>query len=176
MASIKAMTKPQPMRRNADMPKAPEGWPVGSFTDYADAQRAVDYLADRADFPVEDVTIVGVNLMQVEKVVGRLTWGRVLWGGAFSGAWLGLFFGLLMSLFVTENWWVPIVVAVVFGIVFGVISAAVGYAASKGARDFASTTQIVAARYDVLCQPKSAERARDLISELTKQPRRADRA
>ena len=153
------------------MPKAPEGWPVGSFTDYADAQRAVDYLADSADFPVEDVTIVGVNLMQVEKVVGRLTWSRVLFGGAFSGAWLGLFFGLLMSLFVTENWWFPIVVAVVFGIVFGVISAAIGYAASRGARDFSSTTQIVASRYDVLCQPKSAERARDLISEVSQKPR-----
>ena len=60
-----------------NLPTPPTGWPVGSYATYAEAQRAVDYLADR-DFPVGDVTIVGVDLMLVERVIGRLTWGRVL--------------------------------------------------------------------------------------------------
>ncbi|WP_425292283.1 general stress protein [Corynebacterium mayonis] len=48
----------------------PSGWPVGRFDTYADAQRAVDSLAD-SDFPVQHLTIVGVDLMQVENVTGR---------------------------------------------------------------------------------------------------------
>jgi len=50
-------------------PTPPTGWPVGSYATYAEAQRAVDYLADR-DFPVADVTLVGVDLMLVERVIG----------------------------------------------------------------------------------------------------------
>ena len=81
-----------------NLPTPPTGWPVGSYATYEEAQRAVDHLAD-SDFPVRDVTIVGVDLMLVERVIGRLTWGRVLASGAASGAWFGLFVGLLLSLF-----------------------------------------------------------------------------
>ena len=81
-----------------NLPEPPSGWPVGSYAKYEEAQRAVDHLADN-EFPVADVTIVGVNLMLVERVIGRLTWGRVLLTGAASGAWLGLFVGLVLSLF-----------------------------------------------------------------------------
>ena len=81
-----------------NLPTPPTGWPVGSYATYEEAQRAVDHLAD-SDFPVRDVTIVGVDLMLVERVIGRLTWGRVLVSGAASGAWFGLFVGLLLSLF-----------------------------------------------------------------------------
>lgn len=51
--------------------------------------------------------------------------------------------------------------------VFGVISATIPYAATRGQRDFASTMQLVAGRYDVLCDPKSAEKARDMLARLT---------
>ena len=54
------------------LPTPPKGWPIGSYPTYAEAQRAVDYLSDQ-QFPVQQVTIVGVDLMQVERVTGRLT-------------------------------------------------------------------------------------------------------
>ncbi|MEZ2122275.1 MULTISPECIES: general stress protein [unclassified Corynebacterium] len=144
----------------------PEGWPVGSFEDYASAQAAVDMLSDRGDFPVNELTIVGVNLMEVERVVGRLTWGRVLAAGAVSGAWMGLFVGVLMILFSDSfgSLLAPMIYGIVMGVIFGLIAAAVPYAASKGRRDFATTTQIVAGRYDVLCAPEHARRARDEIA------------
>ncbi|WP_448851188.1 general stress protein [Corynebacterium sp. 335C] len=145
------------------MPAPPEGWPVGSFDNYEKAQRAVDALSDLDGFPVEDVTIVGVDLMQVERVVGRLTWGKVLGGGVLYGMWLGLFFGLLVGLF-TEAWLPPLITGVVAGALFGIIAAAIPYAMQNGRRDFASTTQIVAGRYDVLCNPRSAEQARDFLA------------
>ncbi|HMS77380.1 general stress protein [Gordonia sp. (in: high G+C Gram-positive bacteria)] len=155
----------QPPRPGAALPTPPKGWPIGSYGTYAEAQRAVDYLSDQ-EFAVQDVTIVGVDLMQVEKVIGRLTWGKVIGGGIVSGAWLGLFFGLLVSL-VVDNPLVPIVFGLVGGIVFGVISTTIPYAATRGQRDFASTMQLVAGRYDVLCDPRSAEKARDMLARLT---------
>jgi hypothetical protein len=149
-----------------NLPTPPTGWPVGSYATYAEAQRAVDYLAD-ADFPVRDVTIVGVDLMLVERVIGRLTWGRVIASGAASGAWFGLFIGLLLSFFSANvNPIGPIVTSLVCGIVFFAVFAAVGYGATRGRRDFTSQSQMVAGRYDVLCQPRSAEKARELLAKL----------
>lgn len=142
----------------------PQGWPVGSFATYDEAQAAVDMLSDRGDFPVDELTIVGVDLMEVEQVVGRLSWGRVIAGGAASGAWLGLFFGILMGMF-SENWLAPLILGVSMGIVFGIVYSAVPYAASRGRRDFATTTHIVAGRYDVLCNPAHAREARDAIAK-----------
>src|ERR1700722_9893514 len=49
------------------LPTPPKGWPVGSYPTYAEAQRSVDYLSEQ-QFPVQQVTIVGVDLMQVERV------------------------------------------------------------------------------------------------------------
>ena len=127
-------------RGPAALPTPPKGWPIGSYPTYAEAQRAVDYLSDQ-EFPVQQVTIVGVDLMQVERVTGRLTWPKVLGGGVLTGAWLGLFIGLITS--------------------------AIPYAMARGTRDFSSTMQLVAGRYDVLCDPQNAERGRDLLARLT---------
>ena len=149
-----------------NLPTPPTGWPVGSYATYEEAQRAVDHLADQ-DFPVRDVTIVGVDLMLVERVIGRLSWSRVLLSGAASGAWFGLFVGLLLSLFsATASPFGPILVGLASGVVFGLVFAAVGYGASRGRRDFTSASQMVAGRYDVLCQPRNAEKARELLAKL----------
>ena len=147
-----------------NLPTPPTGWPVGSFATYAEAQQAVDYLADN-EFPVEDVTIVGVDLMQVERVTGRLTWPKVLGGGVITGAWLGLFIGLVLGFF-SPNPWGALTTGLVAGVFFGLITSAVPYAMARGTRDFSSTLQLVAGRYDVLCDPRNAERARDLLARL----------
>ena len=146
-----------------NLPTPPTGWPVGSFATYAEAQQAVDYLADN-EFPVEDVTIVGVDLMLVERVLGRLTWGRVLASGAASGVWMGLFVGALLAYF--ERNAGAVVVGLVAGVLFSVLFAALGYAVQRGRRDFTSSSQLVAGRYDVLSQPRNAERARSMLAEL----------
>lgn len=140
----------------------PTGWPVGSFDSYEDAQAAVDKLSD-LQFPVKDLTIVGVDLMEVERVTGRLTWGRVLGGGALSGAWIGVFFGLLFGL-LGGGFFTALLTGMAIGVVFGVITAAVPYAMSAGRRDFTSRTEIVAGRYDVLADPARAAEARDIIA------------
>ncbi|WKD59500.1 general stress protein [Corynebacterium caspium] len=145
----------------------PSGWPVGSFESYNDAQAAVDMLADQ-DFPVDKLTIVGVDLMEVENVTGRLTWGKVLVSGALSGAWMGLFIGLIVGVF-GESLIEPIIWAVSFGISFGIVMVAIPYALARGKRDFTSVSTIVAGRYDILCDPAVAPRARDQIAKMQAQ-------
>jgi hypothetical protein len=149
------------------VPTPPSGWPIGSYDTYAEAHQAVEYLATN-DFPVQDVTIVGVDLMLVERVLGRLSWPKVLGTGAMSGAWFGLFVGLLLGVFSQRDSmsFAPILVGLVAGILFGMVFAAVTYATTKGRREIASASQLVAGRYDVLAQPRNAEKGRDLLARL----------
>lgn len=147
------------------LPTPPKGWPIGSYPTYAEAQRAVDYLSDE-QFPVEQVTIVGVDLMQVERVTGRLTWPKVVGGGVLTGAWLGIFIGLVLGFF-SPNPWSALLTGLIAGVFFGLITSAVPYAMARGTRDFSSTMQLVAGRYDVLCDPQGAEKARDMLARLT---------
>src|ERR1700721_1954325 len=108
--------------RGPSLPNPPKGWPIGSYPTCAEAQRAVDYLSDQ-QFPVQQVTIVGVDLMQVERVTGRLTWPKVLGGGVPSGAWLGIFIGLVLGL-ITANTWGALLTGVIAGVFFGLITSA----------------------------------------------------
>lgn len=153
------------------LPTRPTGWPIGSYDNYEEAQRAVEHLAGE-EFPLQEVTIVGVDLMLVERVIGRLTWGKVLGTGALSGGWFGLFVGILLAWFNTQGGVsvVPVLVGLTAGVVFGLVFAAVSYASTRGRRDFASSSQLVAGRYDVLCQPRHAERGRDLLAKLAIRP------
>jgi hypothetical protein len=152
------------------VPTPPSGWPIGSYDTYAEAHRAVEYLATN-DFPVQEVTIVGVDLMLVERVIGRLSWPKVLTTGALSGAWFGLFVGLLLGVFSQQTMsFAPILVGLASGVVFGMVFAAVGYATTRGGREIASASQLVAGRYDVLVQPRNAEKGRDLLARLAMRP------
>ena len=144
------------------------GVQVGSFDSYEQAQSAVDYLSDQK-FPVENVTIIGSDLRQVERVTGRLTWGRVLAAGAAGGAWWGLFVGLLLGIFAVEPgaWIGSVVTGLLIGLLFGALFGALGYAATRGRRDFTSASAIVAGRYDVMCNPARAEEARAHLARFS---------
>jgi hypothetical protein len=138
---------------------------LGVYAKYEDAQKSVDFLSDH-EFPVENCMIVGTELKQVERVTGRLTTGRVAVGGLLSGVWMGLFIGLIFSFFGTGNGLGVILATVAFGALFGVIWALVGYAATRGQRDFSSVSRIVATRYEVLVEHKLAAQGRELLTQL----------
>jgi hypothetical protein len=139
---------------------------LGVYDDYAAAQKAVDFLSDH-EFPVENCMIVGTDLKQVERITGRLTSGKVALGGALSGLWLGLFVGVVFSLFDGKgSALVTILSTALFGIVFGLVWALVGYAATRGQRDFSSVRVVVATRYEVLVEHKLLARAQELLTQL----------
>jgi hypothetical protein len=144
------------------------GVQVGSYDSYPQAQAAVDFLSDEK-FPVENVTIIGSDLRMIEKVTGRLTWGRALAAGAAGGAWWGLFVGLLLGIFTTSGagWVGSLLTGLLIGLVFGAVFGAIGYAMTGGRRDFTSTSKIVASRYDVMCNPARAEEARALLARFS---------
>ena len=120
-----------------------------------------------ADFPVDQLMIVGTDLKRIERITGRLTTGRVALGGLLSGIWLGLFIGLVLSLFTDEDsFLVTLLACVLFGAAFGVVWALVGYAMTRGRRDFSSVTQVVATKYEVLVENKHAAQARELLAGL----------
>lgn len=150
-----------------NVPTQPTGFAVAAYPTYLQAQRAVEHLA-KTEFSIQDVTIVGSDLQLVERVTGRLTSRKVIGAGAASGAWLGLFFGMLMSFFspIQGSVVLLILVAIVVGSVFGAGMGWVGYSMTKGRRDFTSASQVVAHRYDVLCEPRSAENARNLLARM----------
>ena len=144
------------------------GVQVGSYDDYPKAQAAVDYLSDEK-FPVENVTIIGSDLRMVERVTGRLSWGRAIGAGAAGGAWWGLFVGLLLGIFSKSGtaWVGSVIAGLLIGLAFGAAFGAMGYAATRGKRDFTSTSQIVAARYDVMCAPGQAEQAKEMLARFS---------
>lgn len=146
----------------------PRGQVIGSYDTYIEAQRAVDYLSDK-EFPVQHVSIVGSDLRMVENVLGRLTRGRAAVAGAASGAWFGLFVGVLLSLFAANdtNVFGLVISAVIYGSVFGAIFGFVGHALSGGKRDFTSRSKIVASGYEVRCVWAEADRARELLEQMT---------
>ncbi|MGH8891836.1 MAG: general stress protein [Actinomycetes bacterium] len=149
----------------------PRGQVVGSYDTYAEAQRAVDYLSDH-QFPVQHVSIVGSDLRMVENVLGRLTRGRAALAGAATGAWFGLFVGILLSLFAEDgtNLFGLILSAVLYGAAFGAIFGFVGHALTGGKRDFTSRSKIVASAYEIRCVWAEADKAREILAGLGSAP------
>ncbi|MBD5786907.1 hypothetical protein IF650_12035 [Cellulosimicrobium terreum] len=145
------------------VPTPPRGEEIASYATYLEAQKAVDYLSDNK-FAVELVTIVGADLKMVERVMGRLTYGRVALAGAASGAWFGLFVGLLLYIFSGEGG--ALLTAIGIGAGFGLLFSVLSYALTQGRRDFTSTSQIVASSYSILCAKERAGEARTLLSQL----------
>jgi uncharacterized membrane protein len=141
--------------------------PLATYDTYEQAQRAVDYLSDH-EFPVENLAIVGTELKQFERVTGRLNYAKAAGAGAASGAWFGVLLGILLWLFATADTRsvFTLVGPIVLGALFGAAFGAAGYAATGGRRDFTSVSTIIATRYEILCEHRVTQQARDLLARL----------
>lgn len=146
------------------VPTLPQGETVATYGTYLEAQKAVDHLADN-QFPVQHVTIVGTDLKTVERVLRRLSYSSVALGGFASGAWFGLFVGLILTLFSSSALGLMIP-AILFGGAFGLLFSIITYSLSRGRRDFTSSSQIVATSYSVLCVSEHAAKARQMLQEV----------
>src|SRR5689334_7499355 len=160
-------TQPNALSRSRAVLSLEYPMSLGRYDSYDKAQRAVDYLSDH-EFPVQNVLIVGTDLKQLERVTGRLTRRRVVIGGLVSGAWLGLFVGLIFALLDTSSGagYGGVLVTVAFGALFGLVWALIGYAITGGTRDFTSVTQVVATQYEVLVEHKFVQQGRELLAQM----------
>ncbi|HEV7850286.1 MAG TPA: general stress protein [Mycobacterium sp.] len=155
------------VQTSAVRPNEPARQVIATFDNYADAERAVDYLSDQR-FEVNRVAIVGRDLEYVEQVMGRLNYGGAALRGAGSGALVGLLIGWLFGLF---NWVQPLVSALVlagYGLVFGAIVGALFgllvHALQRGRRDFHSVSGLRPKYYDVVADVEVADRALQLLT------------
>lgn len=136
---------------------------VARYADYASAQRAVDFLSDNG-FPVAHTSIVGTDLRLVETVLGRMTIGRAAMAGAASGVWLGLFIGLLFTMFSSSSWWAVLLTSLIIGAVWGAVFGAIAHALTGGRRDFTSRSSLRAGQYAVVVDAEVADEARVLVT------------
>ena len=133
-----------------------------TYETYQQAQEAVDLLA-RADFPVDQLSIVGSDLKTVERVTGKLSWGRVAIAGAATGAWLGMFFGLLLVIFSSATSLGFVLAAILIGAGFGMLFGLVSYGINRRRRDFTSVMQVIATSYSVIADHDLGNRARNVL-------------
>ncbi len=139
---------------------------IGTYTTYREAQAAVDTLSDKG-FPVQHLSIVAEDLRLVEDITGRRGYsvaaGQSLLAGAIVGALAGYFFGLfslvdpLISALALASY------GVVFGAVVGTLFGLVGHWASRGRREFSSSTHVDAGRYHLMAAPDVAADASRLV-------------
>jgi hypothetical protein len=151
-------------RRGQVFPTLPRGDILGTYDTYGDAQAIVDRLA-KAEFPVKQVSIVGSDLKSVERVTGKLTYGRAAAAGAASGAWIGLFIGLIMFMFSsTPETIVYVGAAAIIGAGFGMLFQIVIYTMGRRRRDFTSIHQVIAGKYEIIVDQSLTARAQELLS------------
>ncbi len=142
------------------------GTVIGTYADYQDAQRLVDFLSDKG-FAVQHLRIVGRGLHTVEQIVGRLTKIKAALSGLLSGAMLGLLIGWLLSIFVRGNdWWKPLLVGAAFGAFWGAVTGFIAHSMTGGRRDFASVSAMRADSYEVEVDNEQADQARQLAAQL----------
>ena len=139
---------------------------VAVYDTYAEAATAVDFLSDE-QFPVENLAIVGTDLKTVERVLSRKTWGTVASQGAMQGLGTAFILFFIMLLFLPG---VPLLQALLWALAISVgisvVFALIGYAMTRGKRDFNSVQQIVATRYEILCEHKVAQSAREVLARM----------
>ena len=139
---------------------------VRTYTSYADAQQAVDYLSDQG-FPVQHVAIVAEGLRLVEQVVGRLDLGRAALAGAINGALVGALFGLILGLFAGPGDGLALALyGLVFGALVGAVMGAVVHALTRGRRDFVATSGFQADRYQLMVDDEFAARAASVLAGM----------
>lgn len=149
--------------RSRLIPTLPKGDVLGTYDTYFEAQAVVDRLA-KADFPVKQVAIVGSDLKTVERVTGKLTYNRAAGAGAASGAWFGLFIGVLFTFGGSGTVLQYVVAAVIIGAGFGALFGIAATAVTRRTRDFTSTHQVLASRYEIVVDPQKLAQAQEVLS------------
>ena len=136
---------------------------LGSYPTYTQVQSVIEFLAERK-FEVETTEVIGSDLRMVEQATGRSTWPRALVGGIASGAWFGLFVGLLLNILTTASFGRAMVFGLTWGVVFGGVFAAVSCGLMAGRRDSTSRSAIVPGRFEVMVAATHSDRARTALA------------
>jgi uncharacterized membrane protein len=139
---------------------------IASYTEYRDAERAVDRLSDQG-FAVERSAIIGTGLRSVEQVTGRMTVGRAALNGAGEGMLIGALFALLFGIFFSgPDFGELLVYSLAVGAFFGGITGAIVQAATGQDRNFGSTMTVATDHYEVQVDEEAAADAKRILAAM----------
>jgi len=146
----------------------PNGETIAQFNDYAAAVECVDQLI-RHGFPAPMVAIVGSDLRSVERVRGRLSYGRVALQGLITGSWLGLLISILIPV-PSATGTAPSLqfstgAAIMLGAGVGMLINILRFALSRNRHEFSSSSAVVAAKYEVVVPHPMVDQANRAIEE-----------
>lgn len=174
------MSNPTPRQKNNPLqhrhgPTVPTGYVVGQYRNYTDAAAVVERLIE-GDFPAAQIAIVGSDVKLVERVRGRLGYGRVAYSGAITGIWMGLIFAILIGAGVEisatgEVAYNPseFMAAVVIGAGIGMLFNILRFSFTRNRRGFISMAQSVASNYEVVVPESEAPQATKALSKTPAQ-------
>ena len=134
-------------------PAIPNGEVLADFPQYAEAVAYGEKLV-RNDFPAGFIAIVGSDLRSVERVRGKMSYARVAFSGAVTGAWIGLIYAFLFgpaidTANIASDANGSLGSAIVIGAGVGMLFNVLRFSLSRSKREFVSQSSIVAAKYQV---------------------------
>jgi hypothetical protein len=152
-------------------PGIPSGYVLAEVATHAEAGALVSKLV-AADFPAREISILGLDVKLVERIRGRLGYGRVALSGAIAGSWLGMLFAILFGVglsssggdsqsFAAEQF----IAAIVIGIGLGIIANIVRFSLSSAKPSYISASFPVAQRYQVIVPNERASEASRLLQQ-----------
>ncbi|MFC7430809.1 MULTISPECIES: general stress protein [unclassified Agrococcus] len=149
--------------------RLPDGVVVATFSTYAEAQAAVNRISE-TEGEIRGLAIVGNDLKLVERVVGRLTWGRVAMGGMLRGLSFGIFFALAIYLLMGDAALQSALVLPLLGAAIGIVLAIVTHSIGRRRRQFSSVQQVLASRYDIVAPQAIAGKTMHAIGQRASAP------
>ena len=109
---------------------------------------------------------LGVNAFAIKRLRGKITYARMALGGAVTGSWMGLAFGLIFggqtnpdgsSMFGAVD---PLASSMVIGAGLGMLFNVVRYSLARNKKSFVSQSAVVASKYQVQVPAGLADQAR----------------
>ncbi|MGO1542726.1 MAG: general stress protein [Gulosibacter sp.] len=156
------MSSPRNISRMG-LPTIPTGDTVASYPTYEAARGAVDMLVREEGMPLDAISIVGSDLKSVERVTGRMNFGRAALSGLMNGVMIGLFLSLMWLIFFPTTDFLSVIGVFVMSLAFGVIWGVLGYALSPQKREFTSIMQVTASRFDLIVPQNLSGKVRDIL-------------
>ena len=137
----------------------PRGETLATFDAYASAQKLVNSLVSDG-VPFRSLSIVGTDVNLVERVTGKIGYGRAALSSAMSGSWLGVLAGLVFVIVSPTDVITPIVAGGIIGAGIGMVVGMVLFTlAGSNRRSYRSMQQIIAKSYRVVVEPDAHQQA-----------------
>ena len=137
----------------------PRGETLATFDAYVSAQKLINSLVSEG-VPFRSLSIVGTDVNLVERVTGKIGYGRAALSSAMSGSWLGVLAGLIFVIVSPTDVITPIVAGGIIGAGIGMVVGMVLFTlAGSNRRSYRSMQHIIAQSYRVVVEPEAHQQA-----------------